>query len=299
MKTGLFLLFAMTLPAMADDAILSVGCDDPAMANTRPCAADRARAAMPDRPADAPLWLACGGSCLVLDEGDGSRIVPMVEDGTMDQPGVFLEKQHLLHGYAPTVCLSERLAFLDDDGMVRVYQMTRAVPGNAKMIQPKNSEGDDLRLSPGEGRLSCDGQRLATQDPLGLGMLVTDVESGMMLRPEMPDTDWLMMSPNGRFGLAVQPNGYTIHDFARKSADINIPARFELDLPMFDVDESHLLLVHSADVVPTTDIFRLSDGALIGMVPERVALAYPTDVTETAAGVAISVLPRNVNEVVD
>ena len=208
--------------------------------------------------ADNVTWTACDGACVVTQVAEGARVA------FRNGPETTLPDLLFAHGEKPTDCLTHALAFTNADGnMVQLFDLDI----DAKSLTPaKQLEMEDVTIFPYSAYLSCDGKRLIAQDVYGNGgEVIFSTHEGTLIAPSLDDTNWLFTAVGGRYGVEVvfsdAVNGYRVVDF-ESGADVKFDAVHEIDQPVFGEHGEFALVRHSQTPV-TTDIYRLSDGALL------------------------------------
>ena len=220
-------------------------------------------------------WTACDGACVVTQGAQGATIA--------FQSGAETTLPDLLftHGQKPTDCLNSALAFTNADGTI--VQLFDLDTKTETLTPAKRLEMGDVRVFPDSAYLSCDGKRLIAQDVYGDGgEVIMSVYKGTFIAPSASETNWLTTAAGGRYGVEVvfadTFNGYRVVDF-EAGTDARFEAVHEIDQPVFGEHGEFALIRHSCEPVKT-DIYRLSDGALLLSLDEAMPGGLPFTVDD-------------------
>ncbi|MDF3608017.1 hypothetical protein PE067_18920 [Paracoccus sp. DMF-8] len=235
------------------------GCSDPVASQLRGCT-DPAASAI----AGVPAWMACGGGCIVVQEGADARVLG--PDGALRQvvPGA-----RFLPGAGQTACLAA-MPFLTDQAELLVlddalHELARQsfAPFYAVDFVAEPYLLDTIAL---RSQMSCDGKRFFAPSLDGEGFTVLDI--GVPFADQDGAGSVIVISDSGRYGLSVDSDGdghYRLQDFDG-GQERRIDAVFEIDMVFFDVAERYLLIRRAADP-GHAEVLELPGAQSIGRAP--------------------------------
>ncbi|WP_147367474.1 hypothetical protein [Aurantiacibacter xanthus] len=250
-------MLAIGLSLLTPVALQAQDCADESLSGLRICTDPAAAAALGQ-----PGWVGCQGRCLIAATADGISITQR-EGGevTRFSGAYFLAGNGVTRDLAmlPLLGPEGRLILLDPDSLEPAagLSLDGVVEGDPRQ-QPRFVE---------EARLSADGHRLFVPSPDGPGFAVWRITHGG-LSPVLPNDPVMVVSVSGRYGLSVDPDGdgtYRLQDYER-GLSLATPVRFEIDMPFFDVDETHLLRRHRYKAGPRLGVYDLKDMAQIANI---------------------------------
>lgn len=234
--------------------------------------------------------LACNGDCVIRQDGPDAIILnPKGQMRHRVAGAVFLA------GLGQTRCL-QFLPFLTDADAVIVLD-SRDFSIHARLSLDGIYDtplADDANLRDqliATGQLSCDARRffIPLQDEAGFALLDLSPEAA---RPPSPPDPMLgqpvFPSPSGRYGLWLDgvEGRYQLRDFVT-GAGFPTTAQPELDLPFFDISESHLLIRRHVSSGMSIDIIDLPTGQKLATVPYPPESGLDFHVTQGNQGFAL------------
>lgn len=260
-------------------------CGDPVLADMRICS-DQAAAMRAKKSA----WLSCNGTCLVIPDMDGVSVV----DGRRQLLARF-DNARFLAGEGSTRNLI-LLPFLTADGDLLLADTSN--PQSAiRLSLSEVVDGDAATLSRfvEEARLSADGRRFFVPSLDGPGFALWEISAGR-LKPHKSIHPVLLISQSGRYAATVDPHGdrtFRVEDFeADRSFATN--ARFELDTPLFDIQEQYFVRRYEHNDQRFAEIYRLSDGKPFAGIPWPIGMSVTFRIEASEKGLElIDASPRN------
>lgn len=258
----------------ADDAVadskpghaaVGAACADPATVVTRDCTDAKAAALAGS---GAAAWLACDGACIIRQSGADAEIVDL--DGKLRQR---LAGARFLPGAGRTDCLT-LLPFLAADGGLTLIDPASLDIRESHALAPLYAVDfttspdllETLRLG---AQVSCDGKRFFAPSLDGIGFAVLPLGAGAFGDGALEQAQQVVIiSARGAYGLGVdsETGTYRLHAF-NTGQDIATDAVFEIDMPFFDIDETHLLIRKETATGTEVAILDLADGKQIAQVP--------------------------------
>lgn len=260
-------LFAFALALIGGAAQAGSDCAVSQFAGTLACTAEQAAAGLKSDAQSA--WIACGGSCRVLQYPD--KVAIEFDATTQDIPDA-----RFLHGNRATACLNTLpLTYAQRPGVVTLLDANSADASTSLKV---NVIMEDLEVFPDTARLSCDGSRLIVLDVYGDGgVLIFDAETGVPVTPPHEQDAWVLTSPDGSHAIALAEfetfDGYRVVNLdTGKSFELR--AVHEIDLPAFGTDNT-VALVRMTDAPVRTEIYNPSTGAMIQTLIDTLPLGLP------------------------
>ena len=267
-------LFALALMLSGTTAVAQTrptvpDCGFPDSRDLRPCSDQRAAQFAQNR----PIWQACSGQCFIRQDQDGAVILS--PSGQIIHRLAGLE---FLPGTGKTTCLTQ-LPFLSrKDELIVIesdhfQEISRLALADFYDIPP-HQDPILLPAMTGTAQLSCDGARFfrPLQDTMGFAMHRLGPAGWLPDDSEAPPI--LILAPSGRYALSVDSKDeglFRLEDLAQNTS-FKTSARFELDLPFFDISETYLLIRREGNEGPSAiDIVSLASGEKLGtqsVIPE-------------------------------
>lgn len=244
------MMFATGLVLFTPVAAQAQNCADESLSGLRLCTDPAAAAALGQ-----PGWVGCRGQCLITAMPDGISITQRESGEVVRFSGAWF-----LAGNGDTGDLA-RLPLLGPEGQLILLDPDSLEPAAGYFLEGV-VEGDPQQTPrfTEEARLSADGHRLFVPSPDGPGFAVWQITQDG-LSPLLPNDPVMVVSASGRYGLSVDTDGdgsYRLQDYER-GLSLATPLRFEIDMPLFDVEETYLLRRHHYMAGPSLSVYDLND----------------------------------------
>ncbi|MDO5606530.1 MAG: hypothetical protein Q4G25_15355 [Paracoccus sp. (in: a-proteobacteria)] len=239
----------------------------PALSENAACDPSARSGGAADCAAPRDVWTACGGGCTIRQSGPDAEVLD--SQGNLRQR---LSGMRFLPGAGRTDCLSA-FGFIAADGMVTVLDAESLRLRETHALAPLYdvdfmAEPHFLETVAQGAWLSCDGLRLFAPSLDGVALSVLPLGAGQWDGDAIAAVPTaIIASPSGRYGLSVAEDGrYLVTDY-QTGRSFGTDAVFEIDLPFFDVDETHLLVRREAPDGLVVTIIDLATGQEAGHVP--------------------------------
>lgn len=254
-------------------------CDKPNHAGVRDCSDWQAKAL-----SNGSGWMGCDGLCLIREDANGVSIMNLEM-----QVAAHFNGAKFLAGAENTHDL-KLLPFLAADGhLLLVDAKSHKTVANISLVNVVDGDPAAMPRFIEEARVSVDGRRFFVPSPDGPGFSVYEI-TGDRLSLISPDHPAMLISPSGRYGLMVDPEGdgtFRLMDYF-SGASVATNVRFEIDTPFFDVDERYLLKRHRYKAGPQLSAFRLPDGEFAGTVVWPETASMYVEVSQGKSGVRMT-----------
>lgn len=232
-------------------------------------------------------WMGCGGQCVITHQVDGVTVLDRPS-----QVATRFEGVRFLPGAGSTRNLRHLPLLAADGQLILIAADGLELAGRIPLVDVVDG---DVALAPRfveEARISTDGRRFFIPSPDGPGFSVHAIE-GDALRPLLPAHPAMLVSPSGRYGLTVDPDGdgrYALTDYV-SGTSFPTRARFEIDVPFFDVDERFLLTRRQHVDGTHVSAYRLADGELVGTFARPDAAGQVVRVETGTNGTTLADIP--------
>lgn len=237
-------------------------CDSADLAGLRTCSDKHAATLIGDIG-----WMGCDGSCVISENAGGVSVMNLQLEVTER-----FSETRFLPGNGDTRNLAILPLLSADGNLVLIDANSLQTTGNLSLSGVVDGNPATMPRFVEEARGSVDGRRFFVPSPDGPGFTTYEI-AGDRFEPIQRGHPAMLISPSGRYGLTVDPQGdgtFTCMNYV-SGTSFATRIRFEIDTPFFDVDERFLLRRHRYKAGLRLSAYSLSTGVFVTTV------AWPED----------------------